>query len=530
MPTAAELLPRAKPFLDPIPGPAPTGKDARMEPAYEEVTKEIEKLSALTGAKVVWPTVVDKGSEILKGISKDLRIASFVAYGMYDTEGLDGLATGAITVAEMMEAFWPTMFPDAARIKGRVGALKWLLDKLSEALPSRQVAAKDKAAVETLQVAVKRLAEVARAKFGNDCPGFGPTLEAVERLKASLPAADAPKPAAPPPTPAAAPQAEAPRPAEAPKPAAAPAAATDPAKAAEFLRQVGQSLIDTATALRKANVTDAVSYRILRVGLWIHMAKAPDAPGGKTQIPALGADVRTRLEKLASESNWAELLDAAESTLPKARFALDLHRYTALALQSMGATPARNAVVAEVATLLRRMPEVPDFKAVDDTPLCSAETKAWITQDVLPKASGGGGAAPAMPVAMPSAPADGKADEWVAEARALLKSGKAPDAISLAGKRAATATSGRVRFQVRLELAGLCATSGQKALARTLYEALDAECVSRQLDEWDPALSAACLEGLLTLTRGKDMTPADLASRSKRLAVLDPVAALRTIG
>ncbi|HZN94983.1 MAG TPA: type VI secretion system domain-containing protein, partial [Myxococcales bacterium] len=79
------------------------------------------------------------------------------------------------------------------------------------------------------------------------------------------------------------------------------------------------------------------------------------------------------------------------------------------------------------------------------------------------------------------------------------------------------------------ELAGLCASSGQKALARTLYEALDQECVSRQMDDWDPALSAACLEGLLTLTRGKDMTPADLASRARRLAVLDPVAALRAI-
>ncbi|HYV49384.1 MAG TPA: type VI secretion system protein TssA [Myxococcaceae bacterium] len=526
MPTAAELLPRAKPFLDPIPGAAPTGKDARAEPAYEEVTKEIEKLSALTGAKVVWPVVVEKGSEILKGLSKDLRIASFVAYGMYNLDGLDGLVTGTITIAEMMETFWPTMFPEAARIKGRVGALKWLCDKLAEALPGRQVSAKDKTAIETLQVAMKRLMEVARAKFGPDCPGFGPTVEAVERLKASLPAADAPKPAAPPPSTPAAPAAEAPRPAEAPKPAAAPAAATDPAKAAEFLRQVGQSLIDTAGALRKANVTDAVSYRILRVGLWIHMVKAPDAPGGKTQIPALAPDLLARMEKLASESSWAELLEVAESTLPKARFALDLHRYTARALQSMGATPARNAVLAEMASLLRRMPEVVDLKAVDDSPLCSAETRAWISQDVLPK--GGGG--PAVPAPTAPTAGDGKADDWVAEARKLLQTGKAGDAVALASRKAASAGGGRARFQARLELAGLCATSGQKVLARTLYEALDAECVSRQMDEWDPALSAACLEGLLTLTRGKDMTPADLASRSRRLAVLDPVAALRVIG
>lgn len=524
MPTAAELLPRAKPFLDPIPGPAPTGKDARAEPAYEEVTKEIEKLSALTGAKVVWPTVVDKGSEILKGLSKDLRIASFVAFGMLDTEGLDGLTTGALTVAELMEAFWPTMFPDAARIKGRVGALKWLLDKLAETLPARQVSAKDRTAVDTLQVAMKRLSEVARAKFGNDCPGFGPTMEAVERLKASLPAAEAPKPAAPPPPPAQAAAAAPPPPAAAPAAGPAPAAATDPSKAVEFLRQVGQALIDTSTALRKANLTDATSYRILRVGCWIHMTKAPDAPGGQTQIPALGQDIRQKLDKTAAESNWAELLDLAESTLPKARFLLDLHRYTALALQSMGAMPARNAVVAEVATLLRRMPEAQDLKAADGSPLCGPETKAWIQQDVLPKGGAGGAPAPAA-----AAASDGKADDWVAEARKLASTGKAADAIALGSRKAATATGGRGRFQARLELAGLCVAAGQKALARTLYEALDAESVSRQLDDWDPALSAACLEGLLTLTRGKDMPPADLASRSKRLAVLDPVAALRAI-
>ena len=525
MPTTAELAPRAKPYLDPIPGAAPTGKDARQEPAYEEVTREIEKLSALTGAKVAWPTVVEKGSEILKGLSKDLRIATFVAFGLYNAEGLDGLATGAITVAEMMEAYWPTMFPDAARIKGRVGALKWLLDKMAETLPGRQVSAKDRAALESLQVAMKRLSEVARAKFGGDCPGFGPTMEAVERLKASVP--DAPKAAPPPPASSSseAPAQAAPA-APAPAAAAAPAPAADPAKALEFLRQVGTSLIDTSAVLRKANAGDPVSYRILRVGCWLHMVKAPDAPGGKTQIPALAPDVRARLEKLASESSWAELLDQAESTLPKARFLLDLHRYTALALHAMGHTPARQALMAEVATLLRRMPEVADLKAVDGSPLCAPETRAWISQEVLPKS--GGGAGQALPVAA-SAAADGKADEWVAEARKLLSTGKAADALALGSKRAASASGGRARFQARLELAGLCASSGQKALARTLYEALDQECVSRQMDDWDPALSAACLEGLLTLTRGKDMTPADLASRARRLAVLDPVAALRAI-
>jgi type VI secretion system protein VasJ len=292
----------------------------------------------------------------------------------------------------------------------------------------------------------------------------------------------------------------------------------------EFLRTVGQSLIDTATALRKANTSDPISYRILRLGCWIHMTKAPDAPGGKTQIPALAQDLRVRLEKGAAEGNWAEVLELSESTLPKARFLLDLHRYTALALNAMGAGPARQAVLAEVATLLRRMPEVTDLKAVDGSPLCAPETRTWLQQDVLPKGGGGGGGADPA-----AGGGDGKANDWLADARKLLATGKASDALALGSAKAASAPSGRARFQARLDLAGLCATSGQKVLARTLYEVLDQECVTRQLDEWDPGLSAACLEGLLTLTRGKDMTPADLASRSRRLALLDPVAALRAI-
>lgn len=541
MPTIEELKPRAAPFLAPISPDAPAGKSAKMEPIYEEVDKEAAKLTGLTGGKIDWPGVVEKGSQILQKHSKDLRIAAFVSYGLYATQGIDGLVTGTVTMAEMIETFWPSMFPEATRMKGRVGALQWLLDRLGENLPTRKVTGQDKAPLEALEVAARRLAEVARAKYGSDCPAMGPTMEAVGRLKANL--AEEAKPPPPPPpqassAPAAAPAAQAPAPAAAA--ASAPAAASalaDPAKAADFLRQVGSSLIDAAAMLRKANPADPTPYRILRTGLLIHMAQAPGT-GGKSQVPPMAEALRNQLDQMAGGGKWPELLELSESTLSRTRLALDLHRYSAVALQNLGEPykAARTGLIAELGALLKRLPDLIELQAADGSPLASTETRSFIANEVLPR--GGGGAVAAAAPSTGSAPvtlapvsaADPKEMEWVADVRKLLTSKKEAEALQLGNQKAQTAATGRARFIARLELARLCATTSQKALARTMYEALEQESLSRHLDEWDPALSAACLEGLFALIKIKEMAPADLAVRARRLALLDPVAALRANG
>jgi type VI secretion system protein VasJ len=97
--------------------------------------------------------------------------------------------------------------------------------------------------------------------------------------------------------------------------------------------------------------------------------------------------------------------------------------------------------------------------------------------------------------------------------------------------RVAAATTSRERFLARLVAARVCAQGAQHAVARALFEELEREATARGLDEWEPALAAECLEGLLVSARalakaGKPL-PTEAAAWYNRLCRLDPAIALR---
>ncbi len=511
-----ELKARTQPWLVPVSAQAPAGKPADFEPGFEEVNKEVEKLSALSGGKVDWEKVVSTGTLLLNQTSKDVRIAAYASFGLYATSGLDGLTAGLTGLAELLEAFWPTLFPPPARMKGRIAALQWLVERAALHLAAQKVSSGDRESVAALSTAVKRLSDVAREKYGKDCPAMGPLVDAVARLLASVP-----EPAATPAPTAATPVTQD-APATAALNVATPAPLGDPAETDAFLKRVGTSLVEAGSALRRASPSDATAYRILRTGLYLHLTAAPGA-NGKSQVRPLDDALRQKLDRLNANGRWVELLDEAESALPEFRLALDLHRYVAAALGGFGQThrAARQAVVVEVGTLLRRMPELLELRAADGSPLVGAETRTWLDNEVV--------AAPAARQSGPSAGTeDAGAQDALAQARKMLEEGQVPDALALLQQRVTTA-AGRARFLARLSLAQLCIQAGNKPLARALYEALDEECVARRLDDWEPSLTAACLEGLFSVVSGKEMGPELLAARVRRLAVVDPLAALRAI-
>jgi type VI secretion system protein VasJ len=446
-----------------------------------------------------------------------------------------------VLVSEIMDRYWPGLFPELARLRGRVNALGWLIERASKTLADTPVDAGARERVEALDVAAARLAEVARQKFEANGPAVRPLLESVQRLKASLPA-EAPPPPPPPPVQAKPTTSVPPPPAIAP--VTAPVAAPAPAPAVEmpavaalagaegvtdFLRQTGTALLNAANTLRRSVATDPQSYRMLRLGLYLHLVQPPPADAaGKTSIPAPPPALRTQLEKMAANGKWAEVLEESESALTQYRFWVDLHFLSARALAELGPTyaPARQALLIELGSWLKRMPSVPKFLFGDGSPAASGETRAWLESELAPPAAGGASSA--------SKDEAGEGDDEAAaltEARKLLGGGKAPEAIALLQKRVEAATSSRKRFKARLALAKLCAASGQGNVARALYEALDREAVERGLDVWEPVLAAECLEGLLGVSKPQPKAPEGLVSefnaRYHRLCLIDPGAALR---
>lgn len=533
---------RASAWLEPIPGASPAGVAARLDPEYQAVAEEVGKLDAVTGGEVDWKKVTAGAGGILEKRSKDVVIAAYLAHALHVTGGVDGLATGAALLAELLDRYWDTAFPEVKRVRGRVNAVQWFLEKTLRALDGARAGAGDQERVATLDAAARRFSEVARARFAEQAPAFGPLLEAVGRLAADAERAAAPPP---PPAPSAAPQATAPQAAAAPGAPPPPAASAAPAPAApampaavgtlasadaatDFLRDAGAALAAAGHTVRRASPSDPLAYRVLRTGVWLHLAAEPPADGGKTSVPPPSEDLRAQLKALAQNQKWAALLEETESALGQNRFWLDLHRLTAQALAGLGGghDRARDAVAAELRTLLVRMPALPTLAFADGTPFADAQTRAWLEEEVAPK-PGGGSAAAAAPDE--GAALDPAILERLARARKLFGGGQAKEALAEFQAFVAARPGGRAQFRARLDLARACAGAGLTALAKATYEELDREAVAHGLDAWEPALAGECLKGLVATARALSKDPRGatpgLEARYQRLCRLDPAAA-----
>lgn len=523
----AEHLARAEAWLAPIPGDAPTGVEPRYEAAYESARVEIAKQDSVTDNSVQWKQVHDNASSILKTKAKDVLMGSYLAYAGLKQSGLSSFTDGLCVLHGLLDRYWEGLWPE--RLRGRAAGMAWFVDQLDRALGEVKLEPKMRADVLAMQAAVKRLATVTRDRMGHEGPSFGPVTERIHRMLLAVPEEKAPEPPPPPPPPppsqaatTSAPTTSAPAAVSAPV-TAAPASSE---AVAGYLQETGRNLITAANSLREASRQDATAYRLLRVGLYLHLSGPPlTQPGGKTQIPPLAPAKRTQLQTLEANGKWEALIDECEGSLPTARFCLDLHRLSHRALERLGDNfvGARQAVVAELAAALSRMPGVADLFARDGTPLSDGDTKTWIN-DVVLAGTGGGGSST-------SGEGGGDDDAKVfAEVRGLLTAGKSGDALRIGQAKIDTSTSIRQRVQRRMSLATALLESGQAMIARGMFAALERELREAGLFVWDPELASRCLEGFVRAIRaaakaGARYEQADLVF--ERLCAVDPTAAAR---
>ncbi len=541
------LLQRVQAYVAPIGPGVSAGQSPRFDPRYERCLAEVSKLDALSGGAPDWKRVVEDGGDVLRTAGKDLLIAAHLAHGLLVLEGLDGLAVGLVTIAELADRYWDGLFPEVKRMRARTNALAWLVERTAQTLEGRPVTAADRAALTTLQAAARRLSGTVGDKFGADAPAMRPLLDAVERLVLSVPA-DAPVAPAPPPRPAPAvpvpsdstPASDMPPAVEAagatPAPAASavpttmavpvvPGSGADPTAA---LREFGTALASASAQLRRADGSHPAPFRALRTGLWLHLTDLPRATGGKSPVPAPLAALRNQLDRLFANAKWVELVEESESALVQHRLWLDLHRLSAHALASLGPShaAARTALVGELGSFLRRFPGLLELSFSDGSPVADPLTRGWLDAAVLAVAPTTG--SDTGHAASGSSNEEGDAQ---AEVRRLVGEGKLHEAVARLHARTLALPTGRVRFRLRLLLARTLLDAGQPAAARPWFVALDEELRSYNLDAWDPSLAATCVAGHLqcvrALVKAGSATGQEVAVLYDHLCRLDPVLALK---
>ncbi|MBI1358645.1 MAG: type VI secretion system protein TssA [Acidobacteria bacterium] len=148
-------------------------------------------------------------------------------------------------------------------------------------------------------------------------------------------------------------------------------------------QEIVAAIANAAATLRKKNPTSPAAYLMLRGLRWGELREAAVA-GDASALQPPPIELRRRLKALALEGRWEELLEDCERTLalPYGRAWLDLQRFAVEACAGLGPSYhlVARAICAQLATLLADVPDIVQLTLLDETPVASLETRAWLRE------------------------------------------------------------------------------------------------------------------------------------------------------
>jgi len=486
-------------LLLPISSEAPGGVEARDTPQYEAVFAEIERLTSPSADRQPdWPKIEAQSTELLKSVSKDFMVASWLSAAWIEKSGVEGLSAGLGLFAGLLKTYWSTGFPPVKRLRGRRNAVIWWTDRVVAWLVSTTPAALPLEAhtllVERIQAIDSTFAEV-----DPEAPSLNELINLIKRLEVIEPvtAPDAVTNAS----------ASASAPAQAQQTASGSAAAGSSA----MVGAANTNAVATVTAatgpqlgnLSKVTTLDglvsalssAFSYlgdasqklaeldpnNPLAIGLSRFAARGallslPPAQGQATLIaPPAMAEVQS-FETVCAAGNPQGVASFCEGRLATYPFWLDLDRQSALAYGAMGpeAASMRSAVIDEALAFVKRLPGIERLTFSDGTPFADEATQAWLATCQAERMGGG---------------ATDKFSAAKKQANESLGSGDSDAAVAALQDFLSNTRSGRDQFRARVALAELALGLKKDLDVQPLIDPLLDECERLNLMYWEPELA-----------------------------------------
>jgi type VI secretion system protein VasJ len=242
-------------------------------------------------------------------------------------------------------------------------------------------------------------------------------------------------------------------------------------------------------------------------------------------LPPPDGMIRGGLDSLMAAKDYEGVVRAAEARVGEFLFWLDMSRLAAQALDEMGGRyeAARDAVMAQTALYVRRLPGLENLTFSDGTPLADQETRAW-----LKNISGGPSD---QPMVVSEGGAESEAAEALTQALGLGRDKKTAEAVALLEKRLATSGSARAGLVWRLTLVRLLFNLARPDLARPHLKAIMAQVDEFRVEEWEPQLAFQALRVVYEgLKDADDEAGREMARElADRLAGLSPSGALNIL-
>jgi type VI secretion system protein VasJ len=461
---------------------APDPKQVQYEsPEFDKLTQEIGKLGSLHGETVEWRDVIETSTIIIRDKSKDLEVVTYLCRGLWERDGYAGLRVGFTILRDIIQEYWDIAYPPKKKARMRGGKISWLVDRVGKLLPDHEPKDEEKDTISACLELIKEIETILNDKLGDNAPVLRELREPFETYQKNFSFKEEPKKAAPPP--ASSPTLDIPA-------TQSVASANDIKKA---FKSCHSTLYQIAKLKRAEKLSDPLPYRIVRASAWMSIEKMPFLQNGKFVVPA---PPQNQILQLLEQQEYATLIETVENMFanpdvqPANAYWLDAHRFTATALEALGPqyNQAKQTVIEELAVFLRRFPKLPELHFNDDTPFADAQTKVWITEQVLttqsePEPVSGGGGEEEV--------------KTLKEAKQLASQGKFAEGLLVLQNAIQSAKNQREKFVGLLEQARFCYDMDHVELAKPMLDFLEQQVACFNLEEWEPMLSVEVARLLL---------------------------------
>ncbi len=498
--------------ITPISEDNPVGSDIRYEPEFDQIQTEIDKLSSPSASALVdWKKVIDLATEILSKKSKDILITSYLGAGLINTKQIEGLAISINIFADLIGNFWEDLYPSKKRIKGRLNAIRWWVEKSEAVMSDIKPSPIPQEELDKIMGNLGKI-ESLLEEYSEDMPSF----QSIRRFLTSIPIERKGEP-----------ELEGKPSTEGIEDKGIRKDLKDMAEIPEEIKTLKdaqrllsfslQKVRQTASYLIREEPSNPQGYRLIRIAVWSNIDALPPATDGKTRIPPPPGQLKTILADLNDKGEWEKLLKSSEQKIGQFIFWLDLNWYTATALAGLGGdySKAHEAVCQETAFFVNKLPGLEYLSFSDNTPFAGIETVQWLKEAALQRADS---------VKSPSVSGlEGDFfQEELKKVKELAIGKQIKEAVNLLQKNLKGASSQKERLLWRLELIQFLIRFKKPHIAIPHLDQILQDMETYRLEEWDPELA---LRVLKTVWTGFSMQT-DQTSKGKALGILTRIAKL----
>lgn len=164
-------------LLEPISGNSPAGQDATGSEEYIKLEMETGKAQPDYEAYVKWAT------EILKNMSKNLRVAIWLCFAWYRTNQMAGFRNGLILILELMKKYGDKLFPE--NVVHRSKSFAFLNSRISKFMEKDEITAENAADTENVKTLLGEIIAECGKQFPENVPNLKELSQVVE-AKAKL--------------------------------------------------------------------------------------------------------------------------------------------------------------------------------------------------------------------------------------------------------------------------------------------------------------------------------------------------------